>query len=84
MGGPLQGRDEVVVKEELTARGVAGGLDGPEDDGGVAWAGRTGWRVEERPKKTNPAVDNSAVTVPKFKSKGNKRVEVGGSDKRLG
>ncbi len=50
----------------------------------MAWVGRTGWRVEERPKKTDPAVDNPAVAVPKLKSKGNKRVEVGGGDKRLG
>ena len=50
----------------------------------MARAGRTGWKVEERPKKTDPAVDNPAVAVPKLKSKGNKRVEVGGGDKRLG
>jgi hypothetical protein len=50
----------------------------------VARAGRTGWRVEERPKETDPAVDNPAVAVPKLKSKGNKKVEVGGGDKRLG
>ena len=50
----------------------------------MAWAGKTGWRVEERPKKTDPAVDNPAVTVPKLKSKGNERVEVGGCDERLG
>ena len=38
LGGPLQGsRDEVVVEEELTARGVAGGLDGPE-----GWRSGTG------------------------------------------
>ena len=36
MGGPLQGRDEVVIKEGLTAREVAGGLDGPEGEDGMA------------------------------------------------
>ena len=43
-GGPLQGsRDEVVVEEELTARGVAGGLDGPEGEDGMAeWHGPGG------------------------------------------
>jgi hypothetical protein len=41
LGGPLQGRDEVVVKEELTARGVAGGLDEPEGEDRMAeWHGR--------------------------------------------
>ena len=50
----------------------------------MARAGRIGWRVEERPKKTDPAVDNPAVVVPKLKSKGNKGVEVGSGDKRLG
>ena len=50
----------------------------------MARAGRIGWRVEERPKKTDPAVDNPAVAVPKLKSKGNKGVEVGSGDKRLG
>ena len=40
----------------------------------MARTGKTGWRV----------VDNPAVAVPKLKSKGNKRVEVGSGDKRLG
>ena len=41
LGGPLQGRDEVVIKEELTAKDVAGGLDGPEgsEDGMAEWHG---------------------------------------------
>ncbi len=42
MGGPLQGRDEVV-------RGVAGGLDGPEGEDGMAeWHGPMlkGWTLE--------------------------------------
>ena len=43
LGGPLQGRDEVVIKEELTAREVAGGLDGPDgEDGMVGWHGPGG------------------------------------------
>ena len=43
LGGPLQGRDEVVIKEELTARGVAGGRDGPEGEDGMAeWHGPGG------------------------------------------
>ena len=43
LGGPLQGRDEVVIKEELTAREVAGGLDGPEGEDGMAeWHGPGG------------------------------------------
>ena len=39
LGGPLQGRDEVVIKEELTAREVADGLDGP---GMAGWHGPGG------------------------------------------
>ncbi len=50
----------------------------------MARTGKTGWRVEKRMKKTDPVVDNPAVAVPKLKSKGNKRVEVGSGDKRLG
>ena len=62
---------------------MAGGLDGPEGEEEMAeWhgPGRPGGRT----KKTDPAVDNPAVAVPKLKSKGNKRVEVGSGDKRLG
>jgi hypothetical protein len=40
LGGPSRGRDEVVIKEELAMRDVAGGLDGPEgEDGMVQWHG---------------------------------------------
>ena len=41
------------------------------------------WRVEERTKKTDPAVDNPAVAVPKLKAEGNERVEVSSGDERL-
>ena len=40
--------------------------------------------VEERTKKTDLAVDNSAVAVPKLKSDGIERVEVSCGDECLG
>ena len=46
--------------------------------------GKAGWRVEERTKKTNPAVHYPAVAVPKLKSEGNERAEVSSGDERLG
>ena len=45
----------------------------------MAWIGKAGWRVEERKKKTDPA-----VAVPKLKTEGNERVEVSSGDERLG
>ena len=43
LGGPLQGGDEVGIEGEMTEREMAGGLDGPEDEGGIAeWHGPGG------------------------------------------
>ena len=50
----------------------------------MAWIGKAGWRVEERTKKTDPAVGNPAVAIPKLKTEGNERVEVSSGDERLG
>ena len=49
---------------------------------GTRW--RSGMDREEQTNKTDPAVDNPAVAVPKLKSEGNERVEVSRGDERLG
>ena len=67
---------------------MAGGLDGAEGKDAMAeryaWIGKAWWRVEERTKKTDPAVDNPAVAISKLKTEGNERVEVSSGDERLG
>jgi hypothetical protein len=55
LGGPLQGGDEVGIREGLTAREVAGGLDGPEEEDEITeWHGPGGSGGELRNDRRRP------------------------------
>ena len=56
------------------------GGDGRSD--GEAGNRQIRWRVEERTKKADPAVNGPAVAIQKPKPKGGERVEIGGGDER--
>ena len=56
------------------------GGDGRSD--GEAGNRQIRWRVEERTKKADPAVNDPAVAIQKPKQKGGERVEIRGGDER--